>query len=109
MVAIDSALSAGPYDWLIPIQPNPNAETSRPCRPSLRLPIMRSSVHGGCARDEPPPSCYAPAMPQITVYLSDATIKPFFYASDLEKLNQALATVETVNLEAVKSRVLFAP
>src|SRR5258708_24386513 len=29
IVAIDSPSSAGPYDWLMPMQPSPMAETSR--------------------------------------------------------------------------------
>src|SRR5947199_9340899 len=37
MVAMDSVSSAGPYDVLMPMQPRPIAETSRPCLPSFRF------------------------------------------------------------------------
>src|SRR5690349_17981984 len=37
MVATDSTSSGTPYDWLIPMQPSPMAETSSPCRPSVRF------------------------------------------------------------------------
>ena len=36
-VAIDVAASASPYDWLIPMQPRPWADTERPCDPSVRV------------------------------------------------------------------------
>jgi adenine specific DNA methylase Mod len=37
MVSMDSLSSAGPYDWLMPMQPSPMAGTSKPWLPSLRL------------------------------------------------------------------------
>src|SRR6266516_5274478 len=37
MAAMDSVSSAGPYDVLMPMQPRPIAETSRPCLPSFRF------------------------------------------------------------------------
>src|SRR5579863_6913907 len=40
MVATDSCSSRSsglPYDWLIPMQPRPRAETVRPCEPSARV------------------------------------------------------------------------
>ena len=44
MVAIASASSAGPYDWLIPMQPRPSAETSSPSDPNLRCCIDVPSI-----------------------------------------------------------------
>ena len=44
MVAIASASSAGPYDWLMPMQPRPSAETSSPWDPNLRCCIDVPSI-----------------------------------------------------------------
>ena len=40
MVATDSSSSGVPYDWLMPMQPSPSAETVRPCVPSVRVVSM---------------------------------------------------------------------
>src|SRR5947209_20449576 len=37
IVGMDFVSSAGPYDVLMPMQPRPIAETSRPCLPSFRF------------------------------------------------------------------------
>src|SRR4051812_37620733 len=50
MVAIDSARSAGPYDWLMPMQPRPSADTARPPRPRVRVFMTASSSPGSPAR-----------------------------------------------------------
>ena len=45
-------------------------------------------------------------MPQLTVYLSGASQAPIFSAADLGAMNRALASVETVKLEDIKSRLV---
>src|SRR5215472_4434356 len=36
MDSVSSRSSGVPYDWLIPMQPSPSAETFKPCVPSVR-------------------------------------------------------------------------
>src|SRR5579883_2622320 len=50
MVAMDSVSSAGPYDWLIPMQPKPMADTSRPWVPNFRFASISCSMRGSLLR-----------------------------------------------------------
>ena len=50
MVATDSRSSGAPYDWLMPMQPSPSAETSSPCVPSVRVASMCYAAFGPARR-----------------------------------------------------------
>src|SRR5919204_5045730 len=64
MVAIDSWSSAGPYDWLMPMQPRPMAETRRPWLPSVRCSMVAPLVRPACRVAWPDPGRLEEGVPR---------------------------------------------